>query len=232
LIEFNLCYNALARGGEHLCLYWDEARWDYFFDAPDFEWKLQKQLDLQVMLFFHDLEHYCLCVFFSFGLYFLMRGLKRDGVSEARSPYVFLYLHDTKKAYVATRLTNAIRAHIPSDERKKHFGSQSLWKGKATDLHIHPDLTMEHRIARGGWTTQTSNRNAEGYLESTPIMNAPGGKAASGAQNCHAPLYPALLESLGFALGEEGGPVHRLLDKMFTTDVTHLQPAGTMRPWY
>jgi hypothetical protein len=108
-------------------------------------------------------------------LYFLMRVLECDGMSEARSPYVFLYLHDTKKAYVATRLTKAIRANILSDERKKNFVSHSLRKGKAMDLHIHPDLTMEHHIAHGGWMSQASNINSEGYLESTPIMNAPGG---------------------------------------------------------
>jgi hypothetical protein len=120
---------------------------DSFFDAPDFKWKLQKQLDSQVMLFFHDLKHYCICVFFSFGLSFLMRGLIHDGVSEAHSPYVFPYLHDTKKAYVATRFTKAIRGHIPSDERKKNFGSHSLRKGKAMDLLISPWSTVLLAVA-------------------------------------------------------------------------------------
>ena len=97
---------------------------------PDLEWKLQKQLDLQVMLFFHNIEHYCLCVSFSFGLYFLMGRLARGGVSEPHSPYIFPCLHNTKEAYVATCLTNAVRTHIQNEDQKKRFGSCSLRKGQ------------------------------------------------------------------------------------------------------
>ena len=75
-----------------------------------------------------------------------------------------------------------------------------------------------------------SNRNAEGYLELTPIMNVTGGKAASGAQNWHVPLYPARLESLGIAVADKGGPAHRLLGALFPNDVPQLQPTGRMRP--
>ena len=88
---------------------------------------------------------------------------------------------------------------------------------------------MEERTARGGWASVISNRNSDCYLESTP-MNAPGGKAASGAKNCHVPLYPARLKSPGIAVADKRGPVHRLLGAFFSNDVLQLQRTGRMRP--
>ena len=141
LLEFSLCRAATARGGEHCHTRWNEGDYDDYFQAPDFDWILVKQLDRQCMLLFCDLELYCLCPFFGFGVYFLYGGLRREGVSDAKKDFVFPWLHEMHKDNVASHLTTAIRSNIITtlptqearDKRKKAFSTRSLRKGTMTE---------------------------------------------------------------------------------------------------
>ena len=129
-LEFNINRQAVGRGGEHLFLRWDEAYWDSYFGAPDFDWKILKQLARQCMMFFHDKDLYCLDVFLAFGLYFLYGGLRRNPHehSPSRANFVFPYLHNTKQDNVACHLTASIHANIEEASRPKkefHFSLKS-----------------------------------------------------------------------------------------------------------
>jgi hypothetical protein len=229
LLEFNLSQVAAARGGEHRSLCWDEGTWDWFFDAPDFDWKIPKQLDRQPMLLFHDASLYCLDVFFSFALFGLFGGfLRPPTIPDPRKAYIFYYLHDIKKESVAERMTKSIRAGISDDKRKKAFTSRSMWKATSTELAVHPDVTTEEQYCRGGWTGNYHLTNAEGYVELTPSLNAPGGLGISGYKNCHEHAYPPQLGSLGPSVSE--GMILGLLEAFFPNDIPELQVGGKLRP--
>ena len=51
-IEFVINRAACACGGEHQFLRYNEAHFDYYFMAVDFEWHTIKQCDSQCMFFF------------------------------------------------------------------------------------------------------------------------------------------------------------------------------------
>ena len=88
-------------GGEHGYVQRNEAAFDPFFWAPDFDWTLIKQTDRQCMLFFCDLILYYLCPFFAWGVYFLYGGLCCNGVSKATKDFVFPHLHSMKRVKIA-----------------------------------------------------------------------------------------------------------------------------------
>ena len=232
LMEFNMCRNACGRAVEHSLVRWDEAEYDYNFMAPDFQWPIPKQLASQCMLFFHDRSIYSLDFFFSHGVFLLFGNAERpSSMPEARRPFVFPYLHNTSRDNVARRLTTAIRAHIPDKSREKNFTSRSVRKGVATGLQMHSDISPDERVARGGWSHVAGpSRNAEGYVEDTPCMSAPGGLAVAGWQNCHNEVVPLDVAWLGSAVMEDDGPVKRLLKEMFVIDVPELKLKGKLSP--
>lgn len=230
-VEFVLSKNAVARGGEHRFLRWNEAAWDYFFNAPDFDWRIIKQRERQAMLLFCHRLLYCLCPFFAFALYFLFGGLRRNGDCDpVIADYVFPYLHSIRKDSAARRITTAIQSNIEDKTRAKAFTSRSTRKGAMTEMRMHPDLSTQEEYDRSGHTAPGMNSNAEGYIESTPAMNAPGGLCMSGYLDCHSRVYPYNLECLGMAVAEDGGPLSRFLDKLFFVDVPQLQIGGKLRP--
>ena len=228
LLEFTLCRHAIGRGGEHAFLRYNEGTYDWNFNAPDFDWSIIKQTERQCMLFFCDRFLYCLCPFFAFGVYFLFGGPRRDGCSDATRDFIFPHLHSIRKDSVAAGLTASMRAHIPKDERHR-FTSRSTRKGCMTENRIHPDLSLQEEYARSGHTHASgSNKNAEGYIESTPAMNAPGGMAIAGYVNCHTPPQPYNFS----CLGEDDvvvGSVKRLIDELFVNDVPQLQFGTPLR---
>jgi len=113
--EFIISRVALARGGEHAFVRWNEGTYDHRFRAPDFDWTMIKQVDKQCMLMFCDLSLYCLCPFFAFGVFFLFGNLQRAGVSAAKKDFVFWYLHHLRKDSIAGRLEIEL---LQKDKRK------------------------------------------------------------------------------------------------------------------
>ena len=229
LCEFVISRTAVGRGGEHMPLRWNEGTYDYYYMAPDLDWSMQKQLSRQCMLFFCDRLSYALCPFFALGVYFLYGGLCRIGVSSASQDFVFPYLHNIRKDGVAGRLTNAIREHIRTGDlatevakkRRLSFTSRSHRKGTMTENRMHRDLTTQEEYERSGHAAShvPTNNNAEGYIESTPAMNAPAGMAVAGYVNCH-----VLPKPYSFAIIPQASEsVERLLKELFTNDVPELQ---------
>jgi hypothetical protein len=229
LLEFNIYRSAVGRGGEHRALRWDGGNWDWFFNAADIDWRIDKQVGRQCMLFFHDAALYMLDVYMSFALFFLFGGLHRPPtIPLARHPFVFPSLHNVKKESVAERMTNLIRSTISDKTRKKAFTSRSSRKGTSTELAAHGDVSTDERYCRGGWGATHSSSNADGYIEFSPVLNAPGGKALAGWDDCHAHIYPPRLECLGSSVPDDVIP--RLLDELFTNDIEQLKPGGKLRP--
>ena len=223
LAEFNLTRHAIGRGGEHLLLRWAEANYDEHFEAPDFDWPIVKQNETQCMLIFCDRQLYQLCTFFGFAVYFLFDGLRRTGVSDAAKGYVFPGLHNIRKDGVAGRLTRNIQSILKpifGDEVAKQTTSRSTRKGAMTENRDNQDLTTQEEYARSGHTASDMNPNAEGYIESTPAMNAPAGRALAGYHDQHAHCTPI---SFGCLDDRVTPAVDRLLLKLFTNDVPQLQ---------
>jgi hypothetical protein len=106
--------------------------------------------------------------------------------------------------------------------------SRSMRKGTSTELAVHPDVTIEERYCRGGWTGSNHLPNAEGYVEATPSLNAPGGLAIAGYEHCHEHAYPPQLGSLGPSVMED--MIGRLQDTFFPNDIPQLQVGGRLRP--
>lgn len=226
LLELSMVRHGVGRGGEHVYLRWNEATYDPFFRAPDFDWKMSKQSDRQCMVMFCDRHLYCLCPFFAFGVSFMFGGARRASFSAAVKDFVFPYLHSINKDGVARKVTTAIQNNIPNESRRKAFTSRSTRKGAMTEMRMNRDLVTQEEYARSGHTAPGSNTNAEGYVESTPAMNAPGGMAMAGYLDCHQIPSPYNLECLGCTALEA---VERLLGTIFVIEVPELQVGGKLR---
>ena len=228
LAEFNVSRAANARGSEHYGLRWDEGSFDPYYQAPDFDWIIFKQLDRQCMFFFCDLTLYMLCPFFGLAVYFLYGGLRRDDAEfgPARN-FVFPHLHNMKRENVAVRMTTIIRSAIDVETRKKAYTSRSTRKGQMGELRMHRDISLEEQYAHSGHTHPSMNSNAEGYIESNPALSAPGAMASAGYMNCHMRPSPCCFDALGAGVYDS---VMRLVDELFTNDMPRLQHGGKLRP--
>ena len=223
LSEFNLSRHAIGRGGEHLYLRWNEGTYDEHFQAPDFDWPIIKQTDIQCMLLFCDRYLYCLCTFFGFAVFFLHGGLRRDGVSEATKDFVYPSLHKIRKDGVAARLNDNIRRILKpifDEVVAKQTTTRSIRRGAMTENRVNRDLSTQEEYARSGHTAADMNINAEGYVGSTPAMNAPAGRALAGYPDPHANCTPYSFECLGTSVVPA---VERLIGELFANDVPELQ---------
>ena len=69
-------------------------------------------------------------------------------------------------------------------------------------------------------------QNAEGYVQTTPAMSAPGGRALAGYPDPHAHCSPINFESIKNTIGMAS--VGRLIEELFVNDVTHLRIGGKL----
>ncbi len=227
LAEFNISRNGIGRGGEHSFIRWNEGTFDKLYEALDLDWSIIKQTERQCMLLFCDRSLYCLCPYFGLAVYFMFGGARRDGVSEAKKDFMFPSLHKMNKNSVAGHVTRFIQSNISDPELKKRYTSRSTRKAAMTENRMHPDLDILEEYARSGHTAPGMNSNAEGYIESTPGMNAPGGMALAGYNNCHVKPVPFSFECLGT---EMKPVVDRLVAALFKVDVPELKDPEKLRP--
>jgi hypothetical protein len=148
LAEFNLCRQAIVRGGEHVFLRWSEATWDDFFRAPDFDWSTIKQKETKCILLFCDRLLYCLCPIFGLAAFMLMGGLRRDNTkwNSAIKDYVFPMLHSMKKEGMVNTLTRNIKKFITLEhnaEIAKKYGTRSLHKATMTEDRVNRHLLTQ-----------------------------------------------------------------------------------------
>jgi len=149
-------------------------------------------------------------------------GIRRDGISDALKTYVFPHLHNKRRDKVAAGLTSHIRAQIPLLDQPR-FSSRSLRNAVMTENRMHPDLSMQEEYARSGHThAPGENKNAEGYIQSTPALNAPGGMALAGYTNCHVRATAYSFVCLGEA-DKVVGAVQRLIQELYKNDIPQLQ---------
>ena len=88
------------------------------------------------------------------------------------------------------------------------------------------NLSTQEEYERSGHTSHDMNRNAEGYIESTPVMNAPAGRALIGYPDPRIHCVPFSFEYLG-ASTIHMAATERLLDELFVNDVSKLRkPSG------
>jgi hypothetical protein len=228
LAEFNMNRAAHARGSEHVGVRWDEGTYDPYFQAPDFDWIIYKQLQRQCMFFFCDLSLYMICPFFGLAVYFLFGGLRRDDADMGPSRnFIFPHLHNMKRSGVAERMTKAIRSAIDDASRKKAYTSRSMRKGTAGELRMNRDVSLEEHYAHSGHNHPSYNSNAETYIEPNPVISAPGAMASAGYINCHMRPTPYSFEALGLEVFDK---VQKLVSEMFVNDMHRLQVGGNLRP--
>jgi hypothetical protein len=195
LAEFALTRQAIGRGGEQVFLRWIEARWDEYFNAPDFDWPVIKQNVFKCILLFGDRYIYSLCPLFCLGVFMLFGGLRRDGSERTGAivNYVFPSLHGMKQESVAASLTKMIKKYVKAqygEKRSKAYSIRSTRKAAMTENRVQQDLNTQEEYSRSGHTAPEQNTNAEGYVESTAAMSAPGGKALAGYLDPHAEVHP------------------------------------------
>jgi len=223
LAELNLVVTGIGRGGEHVFLRWGETAFDEYFHALDLDWPIIKQSDRKCILVFCDRDLYCCCVFFALGCFFLQGGLRREGVNESCHDFIFPGLHKLRADSVASRLTANMQKYIKKDHGEavaKQYTTRSARKGKMTENRANRDLSIQHELMRSGHTPQGHNPNAEGYVQTTPAMSAPGGRAAAGYSDPHADCLPYSFECLGeYAVPQ----VLKLIELLFVIDVPQLQ---------
>lgn len=231
-LESNMTFSAVGRGGEHYLLRWDEAFWDPRFRLPEFTWPVIKQVAYQTMVFVPEKYHpfaFLVDIFHSFGTWFLLaNGLFNGRYHPAKQKYVFPTLHNKRKEAVARDMTATIRKNLPDaipKELVNCFSSRSLRKGASTILAAHPNVFPDERIARGGWTN-SSNKNADTYVDSTFVLSMPGGMALAGFRHCHREVFPPRTAWLGL----EAGVIEALIEEMYLIDVPEFLGGGKLRP--
>ena len=216
LAETMLIYHGVGRGSEHAFLRYSEAAWDPFFEAIDFDWAIIKQLSRKCMLFFCHRDRYCLCPYFALGVFFLFGGLRRETTKETAKDFVFPHLHSLLNDSIAARITSNIRATIQNREYRKYVSSRSIRKGAMGENRVNQNLTIKQEYARSGHTGPEMNNNAEGYIDSIPAMNAPGGKSLAGHKDHNLHVVPHSFECLGTHVVEA---VEKLIDNLFVNDI-------------
>jgi hypothetical protein len=115
---------------------------------------------------------------------------------------------------VATNLSNSITQHLKvkyGKEKAKEITTRSSRKGCMTESRSNCELDRSHEYARNGHTdcnpvsvcvilycvilvfihclilhAISNPQNAEGYVQTTPAMSAPGGRALAGYPDPHA----------------------------------------------
>ena len=232
--EFVINRCGLGRGGEHLFLRWNMGHWDFYFNGADLEWTMMKTITSQCMLFFCDRSLYCLCPYFAWGCYFMYNGLDKAGIDPEIKDFVFPNLHSMKREGVSRRLTTSIRDNIDvsglsKDEAKKRkdcYSSRSMRVGAMTQNRANPDLSLEEEYERSGHKMDDlgTNPHAEGYVGSTPAVNAPGGLALAGHKNCHVIPYAFSWSAVSHAMVS----ANNLIDHMFVNDVPQLKSGGNL----
>ena len=216
LAETMLIYHGVGKGSEHAFLRYSEAAWDPFFEAIDFDWAIIKQLSRKCMLFFCHRDRYCLCPYFALGVFFLFGGLRRETTKETAKDFVFPHLHSLLNDSIAARITSNIRATIQNREHRKYVSSRSIRKGAMGENRVNQNLTIKQEYARSGHTGPEMNNNAEGYIDSIPAMNAPGGKSLAGHKDHNLHVVPHSFECLGTHVVEA---VEKLIDNLFVNDI-------------
>jgi hypothetical protein len=96
---------------------------------------------------------------------------------------------------VADGLTKVMKRFVRivyGEDFSDEFGTQSLCKAGLTEMRCNRNLSTQEEYARSGHVAPDQNPNAEEYLETTPAMNALGGKALAGYSDPHAPAYPMM----------------------------------------
>ncbi len=188
--------------------------------------QLSSSSPAKCMLFFCHRDRYCLCPYFSLGVYYLFGGLRHETTKETAKDFVFLHLHSLLNDSIAARITSNIRATISNKERKKDVSFPSIRKGAMGENRVNQNLTIKQEYARSGHTGPEMNSDAEGYIDSIPAMNAPGRKSLAGHKNTNSHVVPHSFECLGTQSVEA---VERLINKIFVNDVPQLKKGGKLR---
>ncbi len=149
------------------------------------------------MLFFCHQDRYCLCPYFALGVFFLFDGLWRETTKETAKDFVFPHLHSLLNDSIAARINSNIRATIPNREHRKYVSSRSIPKGAMGENRVNQNLTIKQEYACSGHTGLEMNNNAEGYIDSIPVMNMPGGKSLAGHKDHNLHVVPHSFECLG-----------------------------------
>eukprot|EP00956_Cyclotella_meneghiniana_P038742 scaffold159419_cov62-Cyclotella_meneghiniana.AAC.1 len=169
--------------------------WNDYFNAPDFDWAMTKQSEKKCTLLFPDRHLYCLCPLFTLEVFMLFGGLHRDleKTKGAVVKYVFPLLHGQRKDGVADSLSTVIKKQVQKEwgqEFKGMYSSRSTCKGGMTEMRTDRSLSTQEEYAQSGHTAPGSNPNAEGYIESTHALSAPGGISLAGHSDPHSIVYP------------------------------------------
>ena len=97
-----------------------------------------------------------------------------------------------------------------------------------TENRLHPDLNCSEEYNHSGHSRNTNgvNVDAEGYIKEIPALNAPGGLASAGYENCH-----FLAAGYSFVpVAHAADMVNRLVDNIFVVEHRLFKRGGRLHP--
>lgn len=131
---------------------------------------------------------------------------------------------------MAASLTKMMKKYIKAEygeERSKQYSIRSTRKAAMTENRVQRDLYTQEEYARSGHTAPDQNTNAEGYVETSAAMSAPGGKALAGYLDPHAAAHPMSFSCLQCRASQS--LLDAFLSNLFVNDIECLQPDGMLR---
>eukprot|EP00956_Cyclotella_meneghiniana_P004277 scaffold5247_cov45-Cyclotella_meneghiniana.AAC.1 len=138
-------------------------------------------------------------------------------------------MHKTRKDGVAEALTKAAKKYIGNDfgvQFAKFYSIRSVRKGGMTHNRSNRNLSTQEEYARSGHMAPGMNGNAEGYIDSTPALSAPGGMSLAGYTDPHGEHVPMNFRSLGGLVRDS---IERFISNLFVNNVECLQEGGINR---
>jgi len=224
-----LCDTADAVGRPGECKFGSYSEWEFDFKVgcPNTPWAESKTLKKYGMSRICD-DFFGFDWFCNIGAFWMCNdGLARnaDQISKGQMNAVFPNLHDVSNAYVAKKLTNAVRCsleRVPHEIRKK-FSAKSIRKGMITEIAMSPFITLFNVCARSGHWSGTS---LESYMDCmNPLRSLPADNALHGNPLNMEPVMPDI-DAVGGGNREQ---VEALLEELFVVDVPDFKRGGRLR---
>ena len=164
-LQYSITHSSVGRGGEIKFIKYDKMYWEPYFQVTVAKWFQMKQITSVPTSWCTDFEYAETCVPTGFASCFWLveNGLARSGnpyeiakSSESRAAsYVFQSLQTLNDTYTSKQLSNRLKAFVP-EELKSMITMKSLQIAASTELAANRGVRFDEKIARGGWSTGTS----------------------------------------------------------------------------
>ncbi|KAI2493971.1 hypothetical protein MHU86_20545 [Fragilaria crotonensis] len=230
-LQYNITHSSVGRGGEIKFINYDKMYWEPFFQVTVAKWFQMKQVTSVPTSWCVDFEYAETCIPTSFACFWMVEnGLARSGnpyeirrSSESRAAsYVFQSLQNLNDGYTS-QLSNKLKTFVP-EELKSMITMKSLRIGASTELAANRGVQFDEKIARGGWSTGTSQDHYTWILLCNIL--SPMLALAGYPDPTITPVAPTL-----DAIGKDGlEKIDDFICALYIVHVPHFFKKGKLRP--